>query len=367
MNAIVSAGLSAASSLYGAVASRRRAWYVRSPDRQRRLRQPVISVGNLSVGGSGKTPVVAHLARMLQAFGERPAILSRGYGRRVQDDGVTVVSDGTQVRADFDHAGDEPLMLARALPGVPVVVASERHLAGRLAESQLGATVHLLDDGFQHVQLWRDINLLVIDAADLTDHVLPAGRLREPLSAAHAADAVLTTSDDAGLVATVRAQLGVTDVFPIVRRLDPVRMLSSGTIVEPATVGPVFAAAGIARPQRFLDDLAAAGWHVAGSLLFRDHHRFRPADVMRLAEAARDAQTHVIVTTEKDAVRLEGLNPASLALAVAPLSAAIVPADLFAAWLRERLGRARLPRSPLERVDRARPLDGGRAPGPEPR
>ena len=161
MNAIVSAGLSAASSLYGAVASRRRAWYVRSPDRQRRLRQPVISVGNLSVGGSGKTPVVAHLARMLQAFGERPAILSRGYGRRVQDDGVTVVSDGTQVRADFDHAGDEPLMLARALPGVPVVVASERHLAGRLAESQLGATVHLLDDGFQHVQLWRDINLLV--------------------------------------------------------------------------------------------------------------------------------------------------------------------------------------------------------------
>lgn len=364
MTSIVSAGLSAASSLYGAVASRRRAWYVQSPGRQRRLQHPVISVGNLSVGGSGKTPVVAHLALMLQALGERPAILSRGYGRRVQDDGVTVVSDGTQIRSDFDHAGDEPLMLARALPGVPVVVASERHLAGRLAESQLGATVHLLDDGFQHVQLWRDINLLLIDPADLSEPVLPAGRLREPLSAAQSADAVLSTSDDPEVIAAMPARLGVADVFSIARRLDPVRMLSSGTIVEPATVGPVFVVAGIARPQRLLDDLAAAGWKVAGSLLFRDHHRFRAADVTRMAEAAREAQTHVIITTAKDAIRLEGLNPSSLALAVAPLSASVVPAEPFGDWLGERLRRARQSQTSSGGVQ---PRDGGRASAPETR
>lgn len=339
--------LSAASSLYGAVARRRRAWYA-EPDRQRRLHRPVVSVGNLSVGGSGKTPTVSCLARLLRAAGERPAILSRGYGRR-DADGVTVVSDGIRLLADVDHAGDEPLMLARELPDVPVVVAADRHLAGRLAETQLGATVHLLDDGFQHVRLHRDVNLLVVGEADLTDRVLPAGRLREPVSAAAAADAVLVSpsvgDDEARVVAAVRSHVASMPTFAVRRKLAPVRMLAGGTVIEPASVGPVFAVAGIARPERLFADLSAAGWRVGGTLTFRDHHRFRRSDVSRIVAAVRDAQTHIVVTTAKDAVRLEPLDCSGLALAVAPLVVSVEPEDEFRRWLLDRLAAARAVRS----------------------
>lgn len=337
---------SAASSIYGAVAKHRRQWYARHPARQRRLAHPVISVGNLSIGGSGKTPVVEYIARMLLDAGERPAILSRGYARRVQAEGVTVVSNGREVIADLDHAGDEPLMLARALPGVAVVVAADRYLAGRYAEEQLGATVHVLDDGFQHMALWRDINLLLVDQADLADQVLPAGRLREPLSAARAADAVLTTAADDAVQAYVRDRLGVGTLFRVVRRLQSVRMVSSGKAIEPGMVGPVFAVAGIARPQRLFEDLAAGGWRLGGTMSFRDHYRFTQGDVTRIARATRDAQTHIVVTTAKDVVRLEPLDYTPLALAVAHSTSTVEPAATFEAWLRGRLSQARAQRGP---------------------
>ena len=148
------------------------------------------------MGGSGKTPIVEYIARLLLAQGERPAVLTRGYGRRVARDGVTVVSDGTRVIADLDEAGDEPLMLARALPGVSVLVGADRYLSGRLAERRLGATVHLLDDGFQHLELARDNDP---QAAGLrgrscrTSRCPPAG-CREGLDAARSfADAALIT------------------------------------------------------------------------------------------------------------------------------------------------------------------------------
>jgi tetraacyldisaccharide 4'-kinase len=177
------------SSLYGRAAQLRRAWYGRHPHRARHLERPVISVGNLVVGGSGKTPVVATLARLLCAAGERPAILSRGYGRRRGSDEVVVVSDGRNVLAPVSESGDEPQMLARALTGVPVLVSADRFLAATLAEQLFGCSVHLLDDGFQHVQLGREIDLLVMSRSDLDERVLPAGRLREPLESASAADA----------------------------------------------------------------------------------------------------------------------------------------------------------------------------------
>lgn len=356
--------LSAASSLYGAVARRRRAWYARTPNRQRHLTRPVISVGNLTVGGSGKTPIVEHLARLLLAEGERPAVLSRGYGRRKADAGVTVVSDAAGLRSDFDHAGDEPLMLARALPGVPVLVAAERYLAGSLAESQLGATVHILDDGFQHVQLGRDINLLVVHESDLSERLLPAGRLREPLSAASAADAVLVTTTagaapvpadaQARALAAIGDRLSARTLFAVQRSRGAVRMISSGTVIEPATVGPVFAVTGIARPERVFADLTAAGWRLAGQLSFRDHHRFRQSDIARIGAAARDAQAHVVVTTVKDAVRFEVLDCSSLALAVAPITCTVEPASGFRAWLLDRLARARARASPGPRPETSR-------------
>jgi tetraacyldisaccharide 4'-kinase len=162
----------------------------------RPLRQPVVSIGNLSVGGSGKTPLVAFVASLLRDLGERPAVLSRGYARQRAEDGVVVVSDGRSLCADVDRAGDEPMWLARALPGVAVLVAADRHLAGALAESRLGATVHVLDDGFQHHGLARDVDLVVVSAADLADVTLPAGRLREPLEALARADALVVPAGD---------------------------------------------------------------------------------------------------------------------------------------------------------------------------
>ena len=169
------------SALYAHAAARRRRWYDRRPQRRRRLARPVVSVGALAAGGSGKTPLAALVAELLRDAGERPAVLSRGYGRR-NGAGVVVVRDPDGVRAGVDAAGDEPRMLAERLDGVSVVVSRDRYRAGRLAETRLGATVHVLDDGFQHLQLARDLDLLLVRADELepvsyTHLTLPTKRI----------------------------------------------------------------------------------------------------------------------------------------------------------------------------------------------
>jgi tetraacyldisaccharide 4'-kinase len=332
--------------MYGAAAASRRQWYRRDPAHRRRLRCPVISVGNLSVGGAGKTPLVAAIARLLVERGERPAILSRGYGRRTPQDGVTVVSDGAAILAGVESAGDEPLMLARALSGVPVLVGADRYLSGRLAEQRLGAGVHLLDDGFQHVQLWRDVDLLAASEDDLHDTPLPGGRLREPLAAAADADAALIDAGYGNEADRIGRALQLLTVFRVVRTLGPPRMIATGdTVVVPADE-PVFAVAGIARPERFFGDLASAGWRVAGTMRFRDHHMFTNRDLTRMAAAAQAAGATVVMTTEKDAVRLAGRSLGTLPAAAVPLIATIEPTAEFADWLLDRLRTARNTQNP---------------------
>jgi tetraacyldisaccharide 4'-kinase len=298
-------------------------------------------VGNLSVGGSGKTPTVEHLARLLLRRGERPAILSRGYGRaNIQggSKGVTVVSDGSRVLASLDAAGDEPLMLARHLPGTAVVVGNSRYRCGRVAEESLGATVHILDDGFQHLALARDVDLLLVSEADLDDRPLPAGRLRERLSAAADADAVLTTA--AGdRRERLRGVLGVDDVFGLVRLFGPLRHVNGPATEVPVPGASVVAVSGIARPERFFEDLAAADLDVAERLVFADHHRFVNADVKRMVEALDRTHSASVVTTEKDAVRLTALDLGGLPVAAAALEMTIEPADVFATWLLARMQR----------------------------
>jgi tetraacyldisaccharide 4'-kinase len=320
------------SSAYGAAVTWRRRWYARDPARARRLDRPVISVGNLSVGGSGKTPVVAHLATLLLARGERPSILTRGYARPQPRRGVTIVSDGARVLEGFAAAGDEPLMLARALPGVPVLVGVDRFASGQVAEQQLKATVHLLDDGFQHVRLARTVDLVLVDERDLSDRVLPAGRLREPLRNAAVADAVVVAGGNAARVAR---QLGLRMAFSVARAVHEPRTLT-GERASLARTAPVLAFAGIARPERFFDDLERAGWHVADRAVFGDHHAYTQRDVDALAERARAAGAS-LVTTEKDAVRLSGMTLHDAGVAVVPLTATIQPADEFLAWLLSRL------------------------------
>ncbi len=325
------------SAVYGAAAAWRRDWYARHPERRHRLSRPVVSVGNLRVGGTGKTPIVEHLARLLIAHGERPAILSRGYGRRTAAAGVTVVSDGRRVLAGIDEAGDEPLMLARAVPGAIVAVGADRFLSGCLAERRLGATVHILDDGFQHFELARDVELLVTGEDDLNDRPLPAGRLRERLGAARHAHAAIVDAGYLPAAERVGRALGVAQVFRGTRQLGPPRMVRSGDTVVVPEQSRVFATAGIARPERFFSDVVAAGWQVVGTMAFRDHHRFTARDVARVAAAAKSAAAAIVLTTDKDAVRWTVCDLEDLPIAAVPLTATVEPAEQFRAWLFERL------------------------------
>jgi tetraacyldisaccharide 4'-kinase len=333
--------LSLLSGLYGRAASLRRAWYERHPDRARRLRQPVVSVGNLVVGGSGKTPVVAALARLLSASGERPSILSRGYGRRRSTKEVVVVGDGREVLATPLASGDEPQMLARARLGVPVLVSQARYLAGEVAERRFGCTVHLLDDGFQHLQLARDLDLLVVTRADLDERVLPSGRLREPLGAATAADALLVagSGEDAEMLSE---RLGVSTTFLVTRCYEqPRRVEPFGAALPPSIGRRVMAVAGIARPERFFATLRTEGWDVVGERTFPDHHWFTSNDLESIRRAARAAKADVVMTTEKDAARLVPPVGAGPEWVFLPLHAQVEPADAFAAWLADRIATAR--------------------------
>jgi tetraacyldisaccharide 4'-kinase len=319
--------------LYAAIVRRRRERYAARPDLRRRLRAPVISVGNLAVGGRGKTPLVASIAGMLLEMGERPAILSRGYGRARNQPGVVVVRDQHEIRAGLESAGDEPLMLARQLPGVCVLTCPDRYRAGTVAEQELGATVHVLDDGFQHLQLDRDIDLVIVGREDVACPVtLPSGRLREPLDTIVAADAILAEDD------VVIESAGFDLPVYRIRRETPT---DRGAASSAAAGRPIVAVAGIAAPERFFTDLREAGWLVAGTMAFKDHHRFSGRDIVRIAAAARQAGAAMIVTTEKDYVRLLPLEPWPVPVVFVPISLRPEPFDRFRTWIGAELGSTR--------------------------
>ena len=277
-----------------------------------------MSVGNLGVGGSGKTPVVERVAKLLMAAGEPVAVLSRGYGGSFRGDAL-VVSDGARVLASAAEAGDEPVMLARALPGAVVAIGPRRDAVGRAVESRFGRLVHVLDDGFQHLRLERDLDLVCLDVRDLEDQPLPWGRLRERPPALARADCVLLTRLEAASEPELRAletRLGPARTFRVERRVAGWRSLAGDTATAPTRA---FLLAAIARPERLERDVAAAGAAVVGRAFFRDHHRFRPDELAAAAAAARAAGASAIVTTAKDAVRLEGqppLDPPAVVLAI---------------------------------------------------
>jgi tetraacyldisaccharide 4'-kinase len=297
-----------------------------------RLAGPVVSVGNLGVGGSGKTPVVARVAEILRDAGEPVAVLSRGYGGRFRGEAL-VVSDGTAVLAGAAEAGDEPVMLARALPGVVVAVGPRRDVVGRAVEARFGRRVHVLDDGFQHLRLERDLDLVCLDVHDLEDRPMPAGRLREQPSALGRADLVLLTRLEAASEAELRAleeRLGPGRALRVARRVAGWRAPDGAPAAPPARA---FLLAAIARPERFESDVASVSVTVAGRAFFRDHHRFRPEDIARVAAEARSAGATAVATTAKDAVRLEGAPALGLPVVVLAIAAEIA----HEARLRERL------------------------------
>jgi len=296
-----------------------------------------MSIGNLAFGGRGKTPVAAMVARHLLARGERPAILSRGYARRRAAPGAVIVSDGTHVVADLDRAGDEPLMLARSLPGVIVVVCDVRAIAAALARDVLGASVLVLDDGFQHRGLRRDVDVVVVTPEDLRDRRVPFGRLRESPSALSRAHAVLFDGPAASAPLAVAPRAAV---FALRRAIRPPVPLEAERPL-PAERGPVVAVAGIAHPDRFRRALEADGWTVTRFFKFRDHHRFSRHDLAAVIEASRETRAIAVLTTEKDAVRLLPWRPFAVPIAAVPLEVSVEPQPEFDAWLDARCREAR--------------------------
>jgi tetraacyldisaccharide 4'-kinase len=278
----------------------------------RRLRWPVVSIGNLSTGGSGKTPLTTALAKLLTGRGFRVDVLSRGYGRR------SALSLAVKPDGKAEDFGDEPLLIAREA-GVPVYVGAQRHEAGLLAEWELQSAnreshmpiVHILDDGFQHRQLARDADILLLNRADWCDTLLPAGNLREPLRAARRAGVIAIPADDPELESELRAWGWQGPVWRLHRRME-----------VPHVEDPVAAFCGIARPEQFFAGLEAGGLRLAECKAFRDHHTYTEADVRSLAALARAAGASALVTTDKDAVRLSsllGVLPADLPVKTAHL------------------------------------------------
>ena len=299
--------------ILGAAARVRRLLFSAGLLRASRLPRPVVSVGNLVMGGAGKTPHVIHLARWLTAQGRRVGILSRGYGRK--SCGVRWVSDGEGPIVTAAEGGDEPVLIARSLPGIPVAVGESRAAAGREVLSRRPVDVFLLDDGFQHLSLRRDVDLLLVECGRGLGNrwTAPLGRLREPPSHARFADALVITKcpDAESGERTAR-----TVPFPSVRprafsRLTPRGIVGPGGLPskEPAAGDPVFAFSGLARNVQFRDSLAAAGFRVKGFLPFPDHHAYVRGDLDRIA---REAGGLPALTTEKDLVRLPGDLPFSV-------------------------------------------------------
>ena len=275
----------------------RNALYDRGFLRARRLDGPVVSVGNLSAGGSGKTPFVMLLGELLKAHGVKFDVLSRGYGRASK--GVRLV-DPAGLPQEF---GDEPLLIARKLQA-PVIVGENRYDAGRFAESRFGPQLHLLDDGFQHRGLARDFDIVLVTPQDASDRLLPAGRLREPLRCLRRADAVVLASG------------AVAGNFPTEGKL--VWRLRRGIVPANVPSRPVVFC-GIARPEQFVLQLRAGGVEPAAQAFYRDHHAYGEKDIRELVELKQKSEADGFVTTEKDAVNLGGYLSTLEPLAVVPV------------------------------------------------
>jgi tetraacyldisaccharide 4'-kinase len=322
--------LAALMPLYAAGAAAKNTAYDRGWARSLALRWPVISIGNLSVGGAGKTPLVIHLAELLRAQALHVDVLTRGYGR------TSTATEQVDPAGPAARYGDEPLLIANRA-GVPVFVSADRYQAGLLAERNIsGPAVHLLDDGFQHRRLARAVDIVVLHRSDFDERLLPAGRLREPLSSLSRATALVLREEDAALASTL-ARRGIhKPVWHVAR-----------TLRVPEVKGKTIAFCGIARPDEFFTALHGENVIIAEARAFRDHQPYGETEIARLAELAREHKATAFLTTEKDAARMGAALRARLAQ-TAPVH--VTQLDLT---LREE---ARVVSELMERVQHGRAL-----------
>jgi tetraacyldisaccharide 4'-kinase len=304
--------------MYGLAVNAKNQLYDRGFLRTQRLRGPVVSVGNLSTGGSGKTPFVILLGEHLRKCGVKFDVLSRGYGRETH--GVFEV-DRKGSPLQF---GDEPLLI-RTRVECPVMVSEDRHQAGIFAEQKFGPQLHILDDGFQHRRLARDIDIVLLAPEDFQDSLLPGGRLREPLSSLRRADEVIVMGDG-----EAPAQFGQT-----------AKQIRRTVLIENAPQRPVVFC-GIAKPKRFVEQLRSQGIKPAAERFFRDHHFYREADLGQLKRLRGECSADGFITTEKDAINLGDRISQLENVAVARVSLLAEPADALDTLLRQIADLGRL-------------------------
>jgi tetraacyldisaccharide 4'-kinase len=320
MSAPSSIVLAPLSVLYDAVTRTRLALYRRGLLNVSKLAAPVISVGNMTTGGTGKTPLVEWVARALAREGRKVCILTRGYGR--QNPGARIiVSDGQRILADQVAAGDEPFLLAENLLGLAAVISdADRFAAGAWAIEELASDAFILDDGFQHLRVARNLDIVTIDATSPWGgrRLLPYGRLREPLRGLARADCVvITRADQANDLDSLKTEIGrLSANRPIftsrmkarsLRRLED--QLSEGAAISDRTIeGPNAAFCAIGNPNQFLRQLRDDGFNLCVTRAFPDHHRYNQADADALVEEANRAGAKSLITTAKDAVKLRALR-----------------------------------------------------------
>ena len=268
-----------------------------------RLPRPVVSVGNLTVGGTGKTPLVAYIARWLMDRGKRTAVLTRGYSGSMEGE-VRVVSDGGSIFLSPAEAGDEPYLLASSLPGLAVIMGSDRYRAGLLAMKELSPDIFILDDGYQHLRLKRDLNLLLLDCKRPfgNGRTLPAGALREPLSALERADLMIFARYE-GKVPNIPANKPFC-LFS--HRLSGAKSVESGenTPFEKLKGLRALAFAGIADPSYFFESLSKEGLFLSATLSLPDHCSYGEREIESLCCLKKSSRSDYLITTEKDAVKL---------------------------------------------------------------
>ncbi|MFN2481690.1 MAG: tetraacyldisaccharide 4'-kinase [Pyrinomonadaceae bacterium] len=305
---------------YGAAARARVALYRRGVLRSQSVGAPVLSVGNLTAGGTGKTPLVEWLARSVAAEGRRACVLTRGYARE-DARRRRVVSDGANVLAGAREAGDEPLLLAERLLQfrVAVVCDADRAAAAQFALEELGSDVFILDDGFQHLRLARDLNVATLDATDPWGggRLLPAGLLREPVEQLARADCVVITraelsEDLEGLRAEAARLSGGRPTFNASTRVTGFKLVTRETrgesVARAGLPREVAAFCGVGNPRAFFANLAREGFELRHARAFADHYAYAQADVDAVVREARLSSAEVLLTTAKDAVKLRGMR-----------------------------------------------------------
>ena len=326
----------------------RHAGYERGWLKTRRLARPVVSVGNLTMGGTGKTPLVACIANLLLRRGWKPSILTRGYGR-ASEEPMIVLPPGTRRCPDAREIGDEPALLGHLLPQVPLVICADRFRGGQAAEERFAVDAHILDDGFQHLSLARDVDVVALDATQpLSDRLLlPAGRQREPLSALRRAHMVVITrtecADPKPLEALVLKIHPAARIFHCRTELVGWIDVANGETVPTEQVRAQRAAAfcAIGNPQAFFADLRRWGFSLIAEDAFPDHHVYTGEEIERLVEDARRKGASALLTTRKDAVKFSLAGAPPLPILAGEIQAQISAAEDFERTLLGYLEKAR--------------------------